>query len=304
MLRGIIPIIPTPFNAKEQLDLDALRRLIDFAVASRVAAVGLPAYGSEFYKLTDEERRSVVSVAVEQSAGRVPVIAQSNHPSTRSIVEIARRNESLGADLIAFALPRQFAMQPEELLRLSFEVCRAVSVPILIQDFNPGGPSIDADFARRLREESDIFQYLKLEEPLMGLKVKAIREATRDRVGVFEGWGGMYLLEMIPYGIAGAVPGLAMCDLFVRVFDLLSSGSLDEAMSIYRVLLPQVVFCLQNMELYHHCEKRLLRARGLLECTAVRSPSYRLDPHTEVHIDFLNRTILSELERLGLRQLA
>ena len=303
MLCGIIPIIPTPFNAKEELDLGALRPLIDFAVASRVAAVCLPAYGTEFYKLTDEERQRVVSVAVEHAAGRVPVIAQSNHPCTRSIVEIARRNESLGANLIAFALPRQFAVQPEELLRLSVTVCRAVSVPVLIQDFNPGGPSVDAEFARRLKEQADNFEYLKLEEPLMGAKVKSIREATRERVGVFEGWGGMYLLELTPYGISGAVPGLAMCDLFVRVFDLLRSGSLDEAMGIYRALLPQVVFCLQNMELYHHCEKRLLRARGLLESTTVRSPRYGLDSHTESHIDFLNRGILSELERLGLRSL-
>jgi 2-keto-3-deoxy-L-arabinonate dehydratase len=35
---------------------NALRRLIDFAIASGLKAVCLPAYASEFYKLTDEER--------------------------------------------------------------------------------------------------------------------------------------------------------------------------------------------------------------------------------------------------------
>jgi dihydrodipicolinate synthase/N-acetylneuraminate lyase len=301
MLRGIVPIIPTPFNESEELDLEALRRFIDFAVRSRVAAVCLPAYGSEFYKLTDAERSTVIKVAVEQANRRVPVIAQSNHPCTRSVVEIARRNESLGADVISFALPRQFALQEEELLRFSAAVCRAVSVPVLIQDFNPGGPSVDANFTKRLQEESGNFRYLKLEEPLMGAKVQSIRKASQDRIGIFEGWGGMYLLELIPYGISGTVPGLAMCDLFGLVFDLFCNGSPEKAMHIYHSILPQIVFCLQNMELYHHCEKRLLRARGLLEVTTVRHPSYCLDPHMEAHIDLLNRAILSELDRQGLR---
>lgn len=301
MLRGIIPIIPTPFNEGEELDLEALRRLIDFAVTSRVAAVCLPAYGSEFYKLTDDERSAVIRVAVEQANRRVPVIAQSNHPCTRSVVEIARRNESLGADIISFALPRQFVLQEEELLRFSSAVCHAVSVPVLIQDFNPGGPSVDASFAKRLLEEASNFRYLKLEEPLMGAKVQSIRKATREQVDIFEGWGGMYLFELMPYGISGAVPGLAMCDLFRLVFELLCNGSPERAMHIYHSMLPQIVFCLQNMELYHHCEKRLLRARGLLEVTAVRHPRYCLDHHTESHIDFLNDVILSELDRQSLR---
>jgi dihydrodipicolinate synthase/N-acetylneuraminate lyase len=231
----------------------------------------------------------------------VPVIAQSNHFCTRSVVEIARRNESLGADIISFALPRQFALQEEELLRFSVAVCHAVSVPVLVQDFNPGGPSIGANFAKCLQEEAGTFRYLKLEEPLMGAKVQSIRNATRDQVGIFEGWGGMYLLELIPYGISGAVPGLAMCDLFGRVYDLMRKGSPEQAMHIYRSMLPQIVFCLQNMELYHHCEKRLLRARGLLEVAAVRHPSYCLDAHMEAHIDLLNNAILSELDRQGLR---
>jgi 4-hydroxy-tetrahydrodipicolinate synthase len=150
----------------------------------------------------------------------------------------------------------------------------------------------------RLLEAADNFRYLKLEEPMMGSKVRAIRTAARDQVGVFEGWGGMYLLELMSDGISGAVPGLAMCDLFVRVFDLAAQGKLSGAMTIYRSMLPQIVFCLQNMELYHHCEKRLLRARGLLSSTVVRNPTVHLDAGTEAHIDFLNGVVLAEVRRI------
>ena len=68
-LLGIVPIIPTPFTDKEEIDEDALKGLIDFAISGGVQAACLPAYASEFYKLTDEEKLQVVKIAVDHSAG-------------------------------------------------------------------------------------------------------------------------------------------------------------------------------------------------------------------------------------------
>ena len=50
---GIIPIIPTIFDQKERIDWAALDSLLDFACGIDVCAVCLPAYASEFYKLSD-----------------------------------------------------------------------------------------------------------------------------------------------------------------------------------------------------------------------------------------------------------
>ncbi len=238
-----------------------------------------------------------MEAAVRAAGGRVKVIAQSNHASLRIATEIARHNEGLGADLISFAIPRQFPLEEDDVMRYCESIVKSVSVPVLIQDFNPGGVTVGGAFAARLESSFGNFGYLKLEEPLMGSKVIAIREATRDRIGVLEGWGGMYLLELIPNGICGAMPGLAMCDLFVRVFSLASSGDMDRAFEIYRSMLPQIVYAMQNIELFHHMEKRLLQARGLLASTVVREPSLRLEAYVEAHIEKLNRLVLAELER-------
>jgi 2-keto-3-deoxy-L-arabinonate dehydratase len=75
---GIVPIIPTPFFGDGRPDWESLRGLIDFAHAAGVCAVCLPAYASEFYKLSEDERRDAVARAVEYAAGKVPVIAQVN----------------------------------------------------------------------------------------------------------------------------------------------------------------------------------------------------------------------------------
>ena len=84
-----------------------------------------------------------------------------------------------------------------------------MKTPVLIQDFNPGGVTIGPDFCRRLVELCPNFRYAKLEEPMMASKVLAVREATEDRVGVLEGWGGLYMMDLIGVGICGVMPGLA-----------------------------------------------------------------------------------------------
>ena len=61
-LGGVVPIVPTPFTANEEVDETALRNLVEFAVSSKLQAVCLPAYASEFYKLSDEEKLQVVKL--------------------------------------------------------------------------------------------------------------------------------------------------------------------------------------------------------------------------------------------------
>jgi 4-hydroxy-tetrahydrodipicolinate synthase len=296
---GIVPVIPTPFGQDQQVDCEALEPLIEFAVRSGARAVCLPAYGSEFYKLSTEERFQLVKTAVRLAAGRLLVMGQANHPSPMLAADFAFRNEELGAGIVSFALPRQFPYGEDSLLRYAETVAKSVSVPVLVQDFNPGGPSVGASFARRLKESAPNFAYLKLEEPFMGRKIRAVRDATCGSVGVLEGWGGMYMIELANDGVAGAMPGLAMCDLFVRVFEKMQAGDLAGAARIHRSLLPQINLALQNMEIFHHCEKRLLAARGLLHSIVVREPAIDLDPQLDAHIELVNRLVLEEAGRNG-----
>src|ERR1019366_6348713 len=94
---GIIPIIPTPFDENEQVDWCAMRALLDFACSVELGAVCLPAYASEFYKLSDGERRLLIERAVEHVDGRLPVIAQANSVSAVHAREMGRRQRRLGS---------------------------------------------------------------------------------------------------------------------------------------------------------------------------------------------------------------
>jgi len=292
-LSGVVPIIPTPFTEKEEIDEDALRRLIDFAIAGGTGAVCLPAYASEFYKLTDEEKLRVVKIAVDHSAGRIQVIAQSNHPSLKVAINLAQANVEAGADMISVAVPRIFNL-PENSLKeyLSAFLQSIPGTPVLIQDFNPGGSSISAGFIKELLDEQPNFRYLKLEEPLCAPKFAEIIKATEGRVGLLEGWGGLYMLELIPVGITGVMPGLAVSDILQKVFTLRKNGENEKAFDLFEKVMPQIFFALQNMELFHYIEKELLIARGVLKNSIVRKATYIPDASTKGYIRELNSRIL------------
>lgn len=297
---GIVPVIPTPFFEDGGIDLDSLSRLIDYCIAAKASAVCLPAYASEFYKLSEAERFDVVKAAVDRAGGRIPAIAQVNHPSVRVAADMARRMQDLGASMISSAAPRIFALGEEDLLRYFTSLAQAIRLPLLVQDFNPGGPTVGASFAKRLKEAAPNFVYLKLEEPMMGDKLSAILDATGGAVGVLEGWGGLYMLELIPTGICGVMPGVPLTDLLDRVYRLRRSGEDDEAFDIFSAIMPYILFTLQNLELFLHTDKKLLVARGLLRGAHVREATIRVDPSSAAYGDLLIRKVLETLDRVGI----
>ena len=287
-ISGVVPIVPTPFvPGSEAVDAAALRRLVDFAVDAEAAAICLPAYGSEFYKLTEPERLEVVEVAVDQAAGRLPLMAQCNHGSAKGAAELARRNADIGAEVISFALPRQFPLTDDDQFEYARAVCDAVGTPVLIQDWNPSGSSVGADFCARLADVCPNFRYIKLEEPRMGPKVRAVIEATGGRVEVFEGWGGLYMLELVPTGIVGIMPGLALTDRLAPAWRMAVAGQAAEALAAFEPLVPWLAFGLSDMEFFNALEKRLLAARGLLEHPTLRNPTVTIDEDSLAYADFL-----------------
>ena len=272
--RGVVPIIPTPFTENEEIDEYALRDLIDFACSCGIEAACLPAYASEFYKLTDDERLRVVSVAVKHAAGRIKIIAQSNHPSLKSAKGWPRKYKKWRRHYIN-CCTAHFGLPENALMEYMSEFVQSVGdTPVLIQDFNPGGASISAAFIKRLHDTHPNFRYVKLEEPLCAPKFEEIIKVTEGKVGLFEGWGGLYMLELVPVGIAGVMPGLAVADVLQKVFLLRRNGEAAKAFSLFERVMPQIFFSLQNMELFHYAEKELLMARGVLNNSISRKAAY------------------------------
>jgi dihydrodipicolinate synthase/N-acetylneuraminate lyase len=287
LIQGVVPILPTPFHTNEDVDFPGLDALVDFSVAAGAAAIGTPAFGSEFYKLTDSERVRILESVIARASGKIPVIAQCNQASPRHAARLARKAQDMGATAVSVALPRTFPVSSAQILAYARTVCESVSVPVVVQDWNPGGERVGLPFVLELHKHCSNFRYLKREEPAIGPLIRSIQFELGNEVGVFLGWGGMYLPELQPAGACGVMPGLALADVFVRIWQLGRENEWSRAYSLFTKIAPYLQFSLQTFEQFHHCEKLLLNARALLPHPVVRPVTIELDPDARRYLDKL-----------------
>ena len=86
-------------------------------------------------------------------------------------------------------------------------------------------------------------------------------------------------------------------DLLQIVWERARSGNKDSAYELFQCVLPQIVYSLQSLEFFHHVEKALLVARGVLADSTVRDATLTVDAKDQAHINFLNQKILDLLRR-------
>ena len=99
-------------------------------------------------------------------------------------------------------------------------------------------------------------------------------------------------MELVPVGITGVMPGLAISDILQKIFTLRRNGDNELAFDLFEKVMPQIFFALQNMELFHYAEKELLIARGVLSNSVVRKAAYKPDAYTKAYIKELNDRIV------------
>ena len=131
-IAGIIVPILTPMNEDESVNEQELRRQIDRLIDAGVHGIFTFGTNGEGYILSDAEKEQVLSVAIDQTAGRVPVYAGTGCVSTRDTVRMSRMAERLGADVLSVITPSFAAASQEELYVHYRTLAESVSTPILL----------------------------------------------------------------------------------------------------------------------------------------------------------------------------
>ena len=118
---------------------------------------------------------------------------------------------------------------------------------------------------------------------------------------VFEGWGGLYMLELVPTGIVGIMPGLA--DRLVHAWRLAVAGEAAQALAAF-ALVPWLAFGLSDMEFFN----ALSACSWPSACsTRQRNPTVTIDADSLAYADFLIGQLVSNVHgekalALGLSQ--
>jgi 4-hydroxy-tetrahydrodipicolinate synthase len=236
--KGVFPAVTTQMNRDESLDLDATARHLEALIASDVDGLVMLGSLGENTALEPEEKREVVRVAKEVSAGRVPVLSGVAECSTVAACRYAREVETLGADGLMLLPAMVYKADAGETVAHFRAVARSTSLPILCYN-NPIAYGVDLT--------PDLFEALADEANLVAIKESSgdprrlteIRRRVGDRYTLFVGLDDL-ALEGAALGAEGWVTGLGLA--FPgenRYFwDLATSGRLEEARAIYRWYLP------------------------------------------------------------------
>jgi 4-hydroxy-tetrahydrodipicolinate synthase len=151
MLQGSLVAIVTPMHQDGSLDLVALRSLIDFHVDQGTDGIVIVGTTGESPTVNFDEHCLLIKTAVEQTAGRIPVIAGTGANSTAEAIELTSAAKHLGADACLLVAPYYNKPSQEGLYQHFRAVAEAVDIPQILYNV-PGrtGSDIVNDTVLRL----------------------------------------------------------------------------------------------------------------------------------------------------------
>jgi 4-hydroxy-tetrahydrodipicolinate synthase len=276
-LCGVLPVIPTPFHSNGDLDVDGLRSTVDFAIKSGAGGLCSPMFASEFYKLNEEEIRTVTRIVIEQADGRVPVVAQCNHASLRGVIDRAEYAESVGADWIGVLVPCAFPIKASDIERFYMEICRNTKLPVMAQDADYAGGLLPPEVLVNLYRRTSNFRGIKLEGALNGPKFEMLRKVTNRKLTLTSGWAGLDMFDAVSRGVDGVVPSSSMTPTYVKCWKAFKRGDRNHGFKALATFMPIMNLAMQNLELLHFIEKYLLVRQGVIKSTHVREPTLKID---------------------------
>ena len=287
-LRGVQVVFQTPFTDDGvNVDVATLERQLNWLFDEGADGVVF-AMVSELLRLSSEERDLVAGVASRVAQGRGDSVISVGAESTPTAVRHARVAEDAGASAVMAAPPSLFRLEEEALFDYFCDIAAAISLPLVVQDASGYvGAPLSLDVQAKLQHELGDRVYFKPEAPPIGPRVTLLRERTADAARIFEGMGGLYLIDSFRRGAIGTMPAGDLVWALVPLWRSLVAGDFEGA---YRISGPlaQLIALQGSLDSFVAIEKRNLYQQGVFTNMVMRQPAgHVIDEQMTVEIDHL-----------------
>jgi len=186
MIQGSLVAIVTPMHPDGRVDGPAFRRLIDWHVEQGTDAIVAVGTTGESATLDEQEHCDAIALAVQQAAGRIPVIAGTGANSTSEAIALTRCAQQAGADACLLVTPYYNKPTQEGLYQHHRAVAEAVDIPQILYNV-PGRTAVDMlpETAGRLAEVENI---IGIKEATGNLeRITRLRELTSPGFAIYSG---------------------------------------------------------------------------------------------------------------------
>ncbi len=277
-IHGSLPVAITPFRADESLDLKSFRRQIRFLISNEVHGITILGFASEFYKLTEDEKKRLIEAATEEVNGALPLIVGVGSNATRISVELSRFAAHAGASAFLAPPPVHFFVKDATNIQLFYEaLSEATNVPVIVQDAPVFlGTNIPIPLLDKMLENTTI-RYLKIELAHPGPALNAYIEYFADRLPLIWGLDGIFFPEAYRRGCIGVMPGPGCPQITVKMFEMLEKGDFEGAENLYWAVSPLLSFSMTSLNQSQACHKFILKHRRLCDHEILRLPANSLD---------------------------
>jgi 4-hydroxy-tetrahydrodipicolinate synthase len=239
-LHGIIPPIVTPMTADQEIDLDGLRRQIDWLLGHSVHGIFVLGTTGEFYALDEREKQAVAATAIAHVNGRSPVFVGTGAETTREVIRLTNMAEREHASGVSVITPYFIKPTQTELLDHFRRIAESTTLPVVLYN-NPatcGGLSIEPETVARLAELPNIIGIKDSSGDLQNT-IEIIRQTPRSTFSVLNGRDTL-ILAALSFGAQGAIP--ASCNiapnLCVGIYESFARGDMIAAKEFQSRLHP------------------------------------------------------------------
>jgi 4-hydroxy-tetrahydrodipicolinate synthase len=290
VLHGVLPVVQTPFTEGDSIDVPSLHRQIDWAFETGADGI-VVALASEILRLSDERRKELAKLVCLHVAQRGYTVIGVGAESTAMAIEFAQHAENLGATAVMAIPPVATQLSSAATRNYFAAITNSISIPLIVQDASSYvGAAIDLDVYGSLLDEFGADRILfKPEASPLGPNLSRLRDATNGQAKIFEGSGGMNLVDCYRRGIVGTIPGMDLLDGIIELWRALEAHDEER---IYEISLPLgAIVALQlqaGLDGFLAIEKYLLTKREILDHpTQIQPVSWQLDHETEQEVDRL-----------------
>ena len=306
-LPGIGGGIIQPLNDDYSIDYDGTAAWINRQIDMGVDSIICDGACGEWLTFTVEERKKIYEVSVDAVNGRVPLIANSSHPSIMSAVELAKHAQDVGADLLMHCTPYANSSDNDGVLRYYQYLADNVDIGICLYNTRPTGYVLSAELINELAEKIPNVCGIKMGIGSIDQTLKAYKLAG-DKIVVgdpFEDYWPEQLRYMpdTAFQFCNFAPALFQTPekpRLVQYTRLLKEGKTAEAMLIFNELSPLRI-------LFHETQVSKLMGKGVFPLTALKYwaeklglPGGPVRPPFELLTDYERNAVDSRLKEAGL----
>lgn len=276
MIRGVHAILYAFFDENECLHRESMRRQVEVCLESGVVGIAALGLATEVAKLSPEERRQLMSWVSEDVNQKVPLGFTIYGQSVAEQITMVKHAEYVGANWIILQPPAVGTFDPIEYISFFGRVMQATVLPVAIQNAPQYlGRGLSDDDIEILRQRHPNFTLIKSE--LSALDTKKLIDLAGKDLKVFNGRGGLELLDCLNAGCEGFLLAPDVVDYSTEVMRLYETGHHDSAQKLYNNILPIIQFVMTSIEHLICYGKRLFAERAGLKVFD-RAPALRPDP--------------------------